>query len=80
MSAGLVGRLGVMVSERRVVDDDRLDRQQLAALDSLWRAHRAGEVDTATAGVIEDLIRRGHVPGAQKRLSAARRRAREHRK
>lgn len=46
---------------------------QLAAFDALWRAKRDGHVSGEAALRIEDLIRAGHVYGARKRLTRARR-------
>lgn len=47
--------------------------RQLAALDALWRAKRAGQVTDDAADRIEELIREGRVHGARKRLSNIRR-------
>lgn len=63
-----------MTDEDVVTDDDRLDAKQLAAMDSLWRAQRAGDVLPGEAAPIELLIRRGKVSGALKRITEARRR------
>lgn len=63
-----------MTDEDVVTDDDRLDARQLAAMDSLWRAQRAGDVSAAAAAPIELLIRRGRVSAALKRITDARRR------
>lgn len=54
--------------------DDELDPRQLAAMQSLDDARRAGEVSADDAVTIEIVIRRGHVHGARKRLTEARRR------
>ncbi|HEX6514925.1 MAG TPA: hypothetical protein VF049_05095 [Nocardioidaceae bacterium] len=57
----------------RAATDDELTDPQLAAMDALWRARRAGVVDEHQAARIEDVIRHGHVHGARKRLTDARR-------
>lgn len=54
--------------------DDQLDARQLAAMQSLDDARRAGEISVDDAVTIEIVIRRGYVHGARKRLTAARRR------
>lgn len=51
---------------------------QLAALDALWRAKRGGHVTDEAARLIEELIRAGHVHGARKRLTLARRNGSAH--
>ncbi|MQA03243.1 MAG: hypothetical protein GEV07_11125 [Streptosporangiales bacterium] len=50
--------------------------EQLAALDSLARAQRFDGIEAYEAAEIESLIQRGHVHGARKRLTEARRRTR----
>ncbi|MBO0826635.1 MAG: hypothetical protein J2P24_02525 [Streptosporangiales bacterium] len=45
---------------------------QLAALDALWRAERAGQVSGEAVREIEELIRAGHVHRARRRLSQLR--------
>lgn len=54
---------------------DRLSAGQLAAMQTMDDARREGVLSDADAHVIEDLIRAGHVHGARKRVSTARRRA-----
>lgn len=54
--------------------DDELNAAQLAAMDALWNAQRAGDVSDDDAAEIERVIRLGHPHGARKRLTAARRR------
>ncbi|MQA04047.1 MAG: hypothetical protein GEV07_15415 [Streptosporangiales bacterium] len=54
--------------------DNELNAAQLAAMQSLDEARRAEEISAEDAEVIEAVIRRGHVHGARKRLTKARRR------
>lgn len=54
---------------------DDLNAAQVAAMQSLDDARRAGEITEDDAAVIEQVIRDGHPHGARKRLTAARRRA-----
>lgn len=54
--------------------DDELKPAQLAAMQSLDDARRAGLITAADFRTIEVVIRQGHVAGARKRLTAARRR------
>lgn len=67
--------MGATVTEDDLPGDDELDPRQLAAMQSLDEALRAGEVRPADAREIEVVIRRGQVAGARKRLTAARRRS-----
>lgn len=53
--------------------DEQLNPAQLAAMQSLDEAWRARRISRKDAEAIEDVIRRGHVHGARKRLTAARR-------
>lgn len=53
---------------------DDLTTQQLAAMQSLDDARRAGLVSADDAAVIEQVIRDGHPHGARKRLTQAKRR------
>lgn len=53
---------------------DDLSAAQVAALQSLDDAHRAGLVGDDDAAVIERIIRDGHPHGARKRLTEAKRR------
>lgn len=53
--------------------DDELNADQLAAMDSLWRAKRANDVSDDDANHIEAMVRRGHPHGALKRLTRSRR-------
>ena len=64
--------LAAMFERRRAVRRE-LSADQLAAMDALWRAERAGDVDADDARDVEDMIRRGHSPGARKRLTNLRR-------
>lgn len=59
--------------ERRHAARRELNANQLAAMDALWRAERAGDVASDEAREIERMIRRGHAPGARKRLTNLRR-------
>lgn len=54
---------------------DDLSAGQLAAMQTMDDARREGVLSEADAHVIEDLIRAGHVHGARKRVSSARRQA-----
>lgn len=54
--------------------DDELKPAQLAAMQSLDDARRAGQITATDFRTIEVVIRQGHVHGARKRLTAARRR------
>lgn len=76
------GELGNMRGQDTVHNDglptdDELDRHQLAAMQSVDDARRAGEISADDAATIETVIRRGHVHGARKRLTEARRRQRQ---
>lgn len=62
-------------TEEHVARDDELNDKQLAAMDSLWRARRAGHVTAEEEAAIERLIRTDHVPAARKHLTAAKHRA-----
>lgn len=62
-------------TEEHIARDDELNDKQLAAMDSLWKARRAGHVTAEEEPAIERLIRTGHVSAARKRLTAARHRA-----
>lgn len=53
--------------------DNELNAAQLAAMQSLDEARRAGEITAEDAETIDVVIRRGHVHGARKRLTKARR-------
>lgn len=64
--------LAAMFERRRAVRRE-MSADQLAAMDALWRAERAGELRREEARDIEDMIRRGHSPGARKRLTNLRR-------
>lgn len=67
-----------MASETACTDalpgDDELKPGQLAAMQSLDDARRAGVISDADFREIEIVIRRGHVHGARKRLTEAKRR------
>lgn len=52
---------------------DGLNAAQLAAMQTMDDARREGVLSDADAQVIEELIRAGHVHGAKKRVSTARR-------
>lgn len=67
-----VERLVELYARQKALREEFTD-QQLAALDALWRAKRDGHVPPDAANVIERLIRDGHVHGALKRLTIARR-------
>lgn len=54
--------------------DDELKPKQVAAMQSLDDARRAGEITDADFREIEVVIRRGHVHGARKRITEAKRR------
>lgn len=56
--------------------DDELDPSQMAAMQSLDDARIAGRITAEDFRTIEVVIRRGHVAGARKRLTEARRRNR----
>lgn len=56
---------------------DDLSPAQLAAMQSLDDSRRAGLVSAEDAAIIERVIRAGHVHGARKRLTQARKRATE---
>lgn len=56
--------------------DDELSASQMAAMQSLDDARRAGHVTEDDFRTIEVVIRRGHVAGARKRITEARRRHR----
>lgn len=53
---------------------DELSAEQVAAMQSLDDARRAGLVTADDAAVIERIIRDGHPHGARKRLTEAKRR------
>lgn len=53
---------------------DDLTPAQTAAMQSLDDALRAGEITAEDAAEIEAVIRRGHVHGARKRITQAKRR------
>lgn len=55
---------------------DDLSPAQVAAMHSLDDARRAGSITDADFHEIEAVIRRGHVAGARKRLTEAKRRNR----
>lgn len=54
--------------------DDELKPEQLAAMQALDDARRAGQVTEQDFRDIEIVIRRGHVHGARKRITTAKRR------
>lgn len=54
--------------------DDELKPRQLAAMQSLDDARRAGHITEQDFREIEVVIRRGHVYGARKRITEAKRR------
>lgn len=54
---------------------DRLNAGQLAAMQTMDDARREGVLSDADAVAIEELIRAGHVHGARKRVSLARKRS-----
>lgn len=54
--------------------DDELKPRQLAAMQSLDDARRTGQITEQDFAEIEVVIRRGHVHGARKRITAAKRR------
>lgn len=56
-------------------DDDALRPDQMRAMQTLDDTLRAGLVGPEAARRIEALIRHGHVPGALKRITEARRQA-----
>ncbi|MQA05008.1 MAG: hypothetical protein GEV07_20560 [Streptosporangiales bacterium] len=64
--------LAAIYAQRRA-ERAELTGDQLAVLDALWRAQRAGEVTATDAAEIEAVIRDGRVHGARKRLTNARR-------
>lgn len=53
--------------------DDELKPGQLAAMQSLDDARRAGQITEADFAEIEVVIRRGHAHGARKRITEAKR-------
>lgn len=57
--------------------DDELNDKQLATMDALWNAQRAGDVSADEAAEIERLVRLGHPYSARKRLTAAKKRRRD---
>jgi hypothetical protein len=54
--------------------DEALMPTQLAAMQTLDDARRAGQITEQDFREIEVVIRRGHVHGARKRITAAKRR------
>lgn len=63
-----------MADNTRLTPDDELDAEQLAAMQAMDDALRAGEICRACTPAIERAVREGHVPGARKRLTRARQR------
>lgn len=59
------------------VDMDSMNGAQLAVMDSLWRANREFKLPADEIRAIETLIQAGKVHGARKRITAARKAARE---
>lgn len=61
------------MTDTELTPDDRLDAKQLAAMQAVDDAVRAGYISRAVAEPLEEMIRRGHPAGARKRLTAAKR-------